>query len=206
MIRDQLMARGIRDPRVLDVLAELPRERFIDPDLEAVAYADRALPIDCGQTISQPYIVALMTEALRLTGNERALEIGTGSAYQAAVLSRLAREVVSIERHEKLFRQATRVLNDLGVTNVRLVLGDGSHGLAAGAPYDRIIVTAAADTMPEELFEQLTAGGILVIPVGDRDSQILRRIEKIDGRPRITDLTACRFVPLVGASTCDTNQ
>ncbi len=198
MIQEQLVARGIRDPRVLDAMASVPRERFVADELQPHAYDDRALPIDCEQSISQPYIVALMTEALELTGSERVFEVGTGSGYQAAILAELAHDVITVERHEPLFRRAAKVLAELGYTNIRLLLSDGSHGLEVGAPFDRIIVTAAADHIPAELFDQLADGGILVIPVGGPGSQVLKRMHKVDGRIESSELTACRFVPLVG--------
>ena len=156
------------------------------------------LPIDCRQTISQPYIVALMTQSLELSGRETVLEIGTGSGYQAAVLAELAARVVSVERHEQLAAQAARTLASLGYRNVTVVVGDGTLGWPAEAPYDRIIVTAAAASLPDALFAQLREGGILVIPVGHRDSQSLVTVRKIDGQPQRAELSGCRFVPLVG--------
>ena len=198
MLRQHLKARGIHDPRLLDAMARIPRERFIDDSLRAEAYADRALAIDCGQTISQPYIVALMTQALALRGDERVLEIGTGSGYQTAILAELARDVVSIERHAALSQQAAARLKELGYDRVKLVVGDGTLGWPAGAPYDRILVAAAAATAPQHLIEQLAPGGILVIPVGGRDQQMLQAIRKVGDEPLIEPLSACRFVPLVG--------
>jgi protein-L-isoaspartate(D-aspartate) O-methyltransferase len=198
MLRTQLRHRGIVDRRVLDAMAKVPRERFVLPTDIDQAYADRALGIDCGQTISQPYIVALMTEALELTGSERVLEIGTGSGYQAAILAELAREVVTVERHAALSAQAAARLTDLGYANVSLAVGDGTLGWPALAPYDRIIVTAMADQCPPPLVEQLVEGGVLVIPLGNRDYQTLEAIRKVDGRPQSRDLSPCRFVPLVG--------
>jgi protein-L-isoaspartate(D-aspartate) O-methyltransferase len=199
MIAEQLRARGIDAPRVLDALARVPRERFVPDWLRRSAYTDRALPIACDQTISQPYIVALMTQALDLQGGERVLEVGTGSGYQAAILAELAREVYSMERHAELSAQAGRVLADLGYRNVTLLVGDGSLGWPAAGPYDRIIVTAAAARCPQALWEQLAAGGRLVIPLGDEDSQILTLLEKCDGAARVSELSPCRFVPLLGA-------
>jgi len=198
MVRRQLAARGIDDPRVLAAMSKVPRERFLPPSLQADAYADRALPIDCGQTISQPFIVALMTQAMRLTGSERVLEIGTGSGYQAAVLAELAGEVVTVERHADLSRRAGTVLAELGYQNVTLVCGDGTLGYPDRAPYDRIMVTAASRDVPPPLFDQLAEGGILVIPLGGRDYQNLQAIERRAGRSVTVDLSPCRFVPLVG--------
>jgi protein-L-isoaspartate(D-aspartate) O-methyltransferase len=199
MITHQLAERGIADARVLGAMARIPRERFVDSGQEDQAYEDRALSIECNQTISQPYMVALMTEALELRGDERVLEIGTGSGYQTAVLAELAARVVSVERHAELSRRAEALLADLGYNNVRLVVGDGSAGWPEEAPYDRIIVTAAASQVPGTLWEQLREGGILVIPVGDREGQTLEAVRKVDGNPRATALSGCRFVPLVGA-------
>jgi len=198
MLRKHLQARGISDARVLDAMARIPREQFIDESLRAEAYSDRALTIACGQTISQPYIVALMTQALALRGNERVLEIGTGSGYQTAILAELARDVVSVERHAALSQQAAGRLLALGHDRVKLVVADGTLGWAADAPYDRILVAAAAATLPRQLIEQLVPGGILVIPLGCRDHQTLQAIHKVGDEPRIELLSACRFVPLVG--------
>jgi protein-L-isoaspartate(D-aspartate) O-methyltransferase len=198
MLRRHLKGRGIRDPRVIEAMERIPRERFIDESLRAAAYADQALGIDCGQTISQPYIVALMTQALALRGDERVLEIGTGSGYQTAILAELAREVVSVERYETLSQQAAERLTELGCDGVTLVVGDGTLGWPAGAPYDRILVAAAAATAPPPLIEQLAPGGILVIPLGTRDQQMLQAIHKVGGELRAETLSACRFVPLVG--------
>jgi protein-L-isoaspartate(D-aspartate) O-methyltransferase len=199
MLRKHLQGRGIVDARVLDAMARVPRERFLDESARADAYADRALAIACGQTISQPYIVALMTQALALRGTERVLEIGTGSGYQTAILAELAAYVVSIERHETLSRHAAAILNELGCTRVKLVVGDGSLGWPTGAPYDRIVVTAAAETPPQHLIDQLTPDGLLVIPLGDRDQQMLQVIRKSGDKMHAESLSACRFVPLVGA-------
>ncbi len=165
----------------------------------ADSYADRALPIDCEQTISQPYMVALMTQALELTGAESVLEIGTGSGYQTAVLAELAAHVTSVERHAELSAHAARILRSLGYTNITLVVGDGTLGWPAGAPYDRIIVTAAAAKLPAPLFAQVCEAGIMVIPLGDADAQVLAAVRKINGEPQLTELSGCRFVPLIGA-------
>jgi len=199
MLRFHLGGRGIRDNRVLAAMAKVPRERFIGSGLRRDAYADHPLPIDCGQTISQPYIVALMTEAAELAGDERVLEVGTGSGYQTAILAELAKEVTSIERHAALSRGAGAVLADLGYTNTTLVVGDGTLGWPASAPYDRILVTAAAARVPPALFDQLAEGGILVIPTGGLETQWLEAVRKVDGQPQRRGLCGCRFVPLVGA-------
>jgi protein-L-isoaspartate(D-aspartate) O-methyltransferase len=198
MLRRHLEGRGIRDRRVLAAMAKVPRERFVQAKFRDSAYADQALGIACGQTISQPYIVALMTQALDLTGRERVLEVGTGSGYQAAVLAELAREVFSIERHETLSQRAGKILADLGYGNVTLAVGDGTLGWPSGAPYDRIVVTAAAARVPPALLEQLGEGGILVIPLGSHEQQMLRVVRKAGGGLAEQDLCACRFVPLVG--------
>jgi len=199
MLRKQLRRRGIHDRQVLAAMAKVPRELFVVEESRADAYADRALPIDCQQTISQPYIVGLMTLALELSGTERVLEIGTGSGYQTAVLAELAREVVSIERHPELARRAAAILGRLEYGNVELIVGDGTLGCPSGAPFDRIIVTAAAADCPPALFDQLVEDGLLVIPLGTRDYQMLQAIRKVDGRPCAVNLSACRFVPLLGA-------
>lgn len=198
MLSAQLIDRGISDPRVLRAMARVPRERFLPPEMQRFAYADNALGIACEQTISQPYIVALMTQALELLGDESVLEIGTGSGYQTAVLAELAHDVVTLERHAVLAEQAATLLREMGYTNVEGHVGDGTLGWPARAPYDRIIVTAAAEHVPPLLFEQLRDGGILVIPVGDLAGQVLEQIIKVDGQPHVRRLSGCRFVPLIG--------
>ena len=202
MVDSQLVQRGITSPRVLAALGKVPRERFVPDDLQDEAYADRALAIDCDQTISQPYIVALMSEALELSGTERVLEIGTGSGYQAAILAELAQSVISLERHASLSEQASRTLAELGYDNFDLAtyVSDGTQGWPAGAPYDRIIVTAAAADVPPALLDELVEGGILVIPLGNSRSQILYAIRKTNGQPQAAELSGCRFVPFVGAA------
>lgn len=199
MVETQLAARGIVDPRVLTAMARVPRERFLPPELRRHAYDDCALPIDCRQTISQPYIVALMTEALGLVGHERVLEVGTGSGYQAAVLAELARDVLTIERHAALSHQAQRTLTELGYENIQFEIGDGTKGYPPAAPYDGIVVAAAAAQCPPALWEQLVEGGTLVIPLGPPGDQVLQAIRKRHGRPDVRVLSPCRFVPLIGA-------
>lgn len=193
-----LRSRGVEDARVLDVMGSVPRERFVLDECENEAYADRALTIECGQTISQPFMVAAMSASMRLSGNEKVLEIGTGSGYQTAVLAELADYVVSVERHRILSEQAARRLEELRYDNVRLVVGDGSLGRADEAPFDRIMVTAAAQNCPQALFDQLVEGGVIVIPVGDRYSQTLEAVRKVDGRREREAILGCRFVPLIG--------
>jgi protein-L-isoaspartate(D-aspartate) O-methyltransferase len=197
MVQQQLRSRGLRDDRVLATMARVPREAFIPEDIAAGAYLDCALPIDCNQTISQPIIVAMMTEALQLTGEEKVLEIGTGSGYQTAILAELAATVFSIERHADLAHQAEKHLKKLGYTNVVIRTGDGSLGWPAEAPFDRIIVTAAAQECPPTLWDQLKDGGILVGPFGPASEQVLYEMHKVGGKPQSRILTGCRFVPLI---------
>jgi protein-L-isoaspartate(D-aspartate) O-methyltransferase len=177
----------------------VPREQFVPEPLRQEAYSDRALSIDCGQTISQPYIVGLMTQALALTGNERVLDVGTGSGYQAAILSRLAAKVITIERHAELSAHAQNVIAPLGYTNIEFIVGDGSLGWPERAPYDAIIVAAAAPQCPPVLFEQLAEGGRICVPVETEQGQKLQVIHKIDGHAQIRWLCNVRFVPLIGA-------
>jgi protein-L-isoaspartate(D-aspartate) O-methyltransferase len=194
---------GIRDPRVLAAIAEVPRERFVPPELRAFAEEDRPLPIGWGQTISQPYIVAFMSEVLRLAGRERVLEIGTGSGYQTAVLAWLARAVWSIEIVRPLAERArATLLDDLGVDNVFLRAGDGALGWPEAAPFDRIIVTAAARDVPPALVTQLAPGGRMIVPVGGQEEvQSLRVFDKgDDGVSLERDVLSVRFVPLTGAA------
>ena len=194
MVRD----RGVIDAKVLRAIAKFPRERFLPPETRAEAALDRAVAIGLDQTISQPYIVGVMTAELDLSGAERVLEVGTGSGYQVAILSVLAREVYTIERHATLSLRARGVLDGLGVTNVRFAIGDGSMGLPEFAPYDRIIVTAGCPAVPPALVEQLAEGGILVAPVGDEEGQQITVLNKIGGQVRSREVLACRFVKLVG--------
>lgn len=195
---EKLAERGITDSRVLQAMAEVPRDRFVAAEYVNQAYADRALPIEAGQTISQPYMVALMTQELRLSGGESVLEIGTGSGYQAAILAKLCRHVTTVERIAELSEKAQLVLAGLKFVNIEFHVGDGSCGWAANAPYDGIIVTAGAPEMPLDLYEQLRFGGRLVIPIGMGRPQILQTIVREEQGPRVTDVCECSFVPLVG--------
>jgi protein-L-isoaspartate(D-aspartate) O-methyltransferase len=199
-LREELELRNITDARVLEAIEQTRRDLFVPESLRHAAYDDSALPISEGQTISQPYIVALMTQELHLAGNEIVLEVGTGSGYQAAILSRLCRTVVTIERIEALSLSAQRVLADLGVRNVIFLIGDGTLGNAEHGPYDRVIVTASAPAVPEPLYEQLKPGGCLVAPIGDESTQELILVEKTDSGPEVTPLCGCRFVKLIGAA------
>ncbi|MBB75391.1 MAG: protein-L-isoaspartate O-methyltransferase [Planctomycetaceae bacterium] len=198
MVSRQLIGRGIRCPRVLQAIGRVPREEFLDPHARCSAYADRALPIACEQTISQPYMVALMTEALALGGCETVLEIGAGCGYQTAVLLEMGVEVISLERHRALARRAQDNLLRLGY-NRRWVIhvADGTQGWPDAAPYDCILLAAAAETCPAPLWRQLKDGGILVAPFGARSQQTLCAIRKVDGARQIDEICACRFVPLV---------
>jgi protein-L-isoaspartate(D-aspartate) O-methyltransferase len=193
-----LRRRGIADQGVLRAMDEVPRERFVEPTFADSAYADQALPIACGQTISQPYVVAYMTEQLEMESHHRVLEVGTGSGYQAAVLSHLAREVVSVERYRTLAEEARERLKALGYENVDIVVGDGFAGVPDRAPYDRIIVTAAAETIPEALLDQLADGGIMILPLGSHDgSQHIIKLTKSVTGIRRENLIPVRFVPML---------
>ena len=193
-----LRRRGIADQAVLRAMDEVPRERFVEPTFADSAYADQALPIACGQTISQPYVVAYMTEQLRMESHHRVLEVGTGSGYQAAVLSHLAREVVSVERYRTLAEEARARVKALGYENVDIVVGDGFAGVPDRAPYDRIIVTAAAETIPEALLDQLADGGIMILPLGSHDgSQHIIKLTKSVTGIRRENLIPVRFVPML---------
>jgi protein-L-isoaspartate(D-aspartate) O-methyltransferase len=193
----QLQRDGITSRSVLRAMSHVPRERFIGSGVQSAAYVDRALPIGCDQTISQPYIVALMTQALQLSGSEKILEVGTGSGYQTAVLAQLAQHVFTIERWPELSERAAHILGELGYHNVSLRVGDGSAGWPEEAPFERIVVTAAAATVPPALMDQLRDEGILVVPVGGREGQVLQSIRKHQGKAIVTELCGCRFVPLV---------
>ncbi len=199
MVRDQIEARGIKDKRLLNVMRKIPRHLFVEEALRDQAYNDYPLPIGEGQTISQPYIVALMTEALELKGQEKVLEIGTGSGYQTAILAELAQSVFTIERVPTLMQRAKAILDSLGYFNVAYKTGNGTLGWPEVAPFQGIIVTAAAPEIPQPYVEQLDIGGKLVIPLGDKFSQVLYKIIKLpDGRIKKQYLCGCRFVPLVG--------
>ncbi len=198
MVADQLRSRDIRDERVLAAMAKVPREAFVGEGLRGRAYEDSPLPIGEGQTISQPYMVALMTELLRLSGVEKVLEIGTGSGYQTAILAELADRVFTIERNPKLAQRARKILEELGYTNILARTGDGTIGWNEFAPYDRIIVTAGAPDIPHSLINQLAIGGIMVVPVGDRIHQDLKVITKTESDTIIKSGGGCVFVPLVG--------
>jgi protein-L-isoaspartate(D-aspartate) O-methyltransferase len=198
MVEDQIRRRGIASPRVLEAMLSVPRHEFVPAEFRADAYADKPLPIGEGQTISQPFMVGAMTEALDLTGSERVLEIGTGSGYQAAVLSLLAREVISVESHTSLALAAQKRLVGLGYSNVHVHNGDGSLGFADAAPYDAILITAAAPEIPPLLASQLREGSRLVIPVGSQESQELLQAWKERGVLHSRILFDCRFVPLLG--------
>jgi protein-L-isoaspartate(D-aspartate) O-methyltransferase len=198
MVARQIRDRGIRSARVLEGMETVPRHLFVVADLARRAYADEPLPIGEGQTISQPFMVAAMAEALLLEGRERVLEVGCGSGYQAAVLSRLVREVVAVETRSALAASARERLVRLGYSNVAVEEGDGSAGWPASAPYDAILVTAAAPEVPQPLVDQLAEGGRLVIPVGGANHQQLLRVAKHAGRTAQQSLYSCRFVPLLG--------
>jgi protein-L-isoaspartate(D-aspartate) O-methyltransferase len=200
MVQRQLVANGIQDPAVLAAMGQVPREAFVPAGKARFAYADTALPIDQGQTISQPYVVALMTEVLELESDDRALEIGTGSGYAAAVLSRIASEVFTVERHARLARQAQARFRQLGYDNIHVRVGDGTLGWAEHAPYDGIVVTAGGPEIPDPLLQQLADGGYLVIPIGARPQiQQLVRVQRTGpARYDHENLGGVRFVPLVG--------
>lgn len=197
MVR-RLEAQGISDKNVLEVMRRIPRHLFIANALWDQAYVDHPVPIDCGQTISQPYIVALMTQALQLTKSDRVLEIGTGSGYQTAILAELAQHVYTIERFSELSEKAQKLLTEAGYTNISFRVGDGTMGWPQEAPFEKIIVTAAAPEVPRPLIEQLAEGGRLVIPVGGRQLQMLLQITKEGEKLRREELCACSFLPLIG--------
>jgi protein-L-isoaspartate(D-aspartate) O-methyltransferase len=199
MVEEQLVPRGIRDPRVLQAMGKIPRHLFLEPELWDRAYEDQPLPIGSNQTISQPYMVALMLEALALKGTERVLEIGTGSAYAAAVLGELCAEVFTIEALKELASRARARLSSLRYKNVSVFMGDGTLGWEEKSPYDRILISAAAPCIPRPLIEQLKIPGYLVFPMGEKDLQILVRIRKDEAGIREEYLGECRFVKLTGA-------
>ncbi len=198
MVDEQIVGRGIRDERLLTVLRRIPRHEFLPDAMRGMAYADNALPIGEGQTISQPYMVALMTELLELTGRERVLEIGTGSGYQAAVLAGLCEKVYTVERVKGLAERARVVLDRLGYKNVAIKVYDGTYGWKEMAPFDAVIVTAGSPDIPAPLVEQLAEGGRMVVPVGERYSQVLLKITKKAGAAVTQNSIPCVFVPLIG--------
>lgn len=199
MVRNQIEKRGLTSPRVLEAMRSVPRHRFVLPEQVDEAYNDTPLPVGWGQTISQPYIVALMTILLRLEGSETVLEIGTGSGYQAAVLARLVRQVYSLELVPALAERSQTTLNNLGVTNVNVQVGDGSRGLPQFAPYEGILVTAAAPIVPQPLLEQLGIGGRLVIPVGKHGEQVLQVWDRLETGWDMEEIVPVAFVPLRGS-------
>jgi protein-L-isoaspartate(D-aspartate) O-methyltransferase len=198
MVEEQLIPRGIKNKKVLDAFYKVQRHRFIPAELALSAYADYPIPIGEGQTISQPYIVALMTELLDLSGEEKILEVGTGSGYQTAILSLLAKNVYSVERFEDLAKRAESLLNELGYANIKLKIGDGTLGWTEEAPFERIIITAASPRIPLPLTEQLAENGKIVAPLGESFSQVLTVAEKKNNRLILREICGCVFVPLVG--------
>lgn len=196
------MQRGIKDSKVLDAFGKIERHEFLADNSKSNAYEDFPVSIGSGQTISQPYIVALMTESLDLSGNEKILEIGTGSGYQTAILAELSKEVYSIERLENLSKRAGVLLDELGYSNIKLKVGDGSLGWPEEAPFDRIIVTAASPQVPLPLTEQLNENGKLILPLGENFGQVLTVIEKKDKKFESRNICGCVFVPLVGKYAC----
>jgi protein-L-isoaspartate(D-aspartate) O-methyltransferase len=199
MVESQLRDRGIRDERVLEAMLRIPRHEFVFEEYKSQAYEDHPIPIGENQTISQPFIVAVSLQALTLQGGESVLEVGTGSGYQTALLAVLARAVYSIERHGTLAHSAEAILAGRGLRNVRIVVGDGSYGLLEFAPYHAILVSAAAPSIPQSLFDQLAEQGRMVIPVGPQHSQELQLVRKLGGQSVINVIEGCRFVPLIGA-------
>ncbi|HEY6839542.1 MAG TPA: protein-L-isoaspartate(D-aspartate) O-methyltransferase [Geobacteraceae bacterium] len=199
MVDAQIVKRGIKDPLVIEAMLKIPRHIFVQEAMAAQAYSDTSLPIGEKQTISQPYMVALMSELLQLTGKEKVLELGTGSGYQAAILATLAGRVYTVERVRSLALQARKALDSLGLLNVNLKIGDGTDGWEEEAPFDAIIVTAGAPDVPRKLLDQLNVGGRLVLPVGSQAEQVLLRLTKeADGTVRREEFTGCRFVKLIG--------
>jgi protein-L-isoaspartate(D-aspartate) O-methyltransferase len=198
MVELQLRQRGIRDARVLEAFLAVPRHEFLPAEKRAQAYDDQPLEIGAGQTISQPYIIAAMLQALALSGTERVLDVGTGSGYVAALLSRLTAKVFTMERHALLMESARSLLMRLGYGNISATVGDGSRGLPEHAPFDGILVSAAAPKVPESLVQQLVENGRLVVPVGGLDSQMLVLLRKQGDNTSVQELDSCRFVPLIG--------
>src|SRR6266478_5332798 len=200
MAESQLRSRGIRDERLLGAMERVPRHEFVEPTYRDQAYEDHPLPIKAGQTVSQPYIVALMLEILQLQPFSKVLEIGTGSGYQTAILAEISTHVYSVERHPQLAYEAGQTLSRLGFTNLILRIGDGGQGLPEYAPFDAIVVSAAAKQIPAPLFAQLREGGRMIIPVGPSEAQELQLVRKREGKPLITLLEGCRFVPLISSA------
>lgn len=199
MVEQQLLVRGIRDRRVLDAMLQVPRHEFVSEEFSSQAYEDHPLPIGKEQTISQPLIIAISLQALELNGSEKVLEVGTGSGYQTALLGLLARQVYSVERHQELADAAERTLRELGFSNVQVSVRDGSQGWKDHSPYDAILVSAAAPSIPRSLVEQLADGGKMVIPVGPPHTQELLLVRRNGPTTTTETVDGCRFVPLVGA-------
>lgn len=198
MVEEQLIPQGINNQRVLDVFKKVERHKFVPEDIRTSAYGDFPVPIGEGQTISQPYIVALMTQSLGLSGEEKVLEIGTGSGYQTAILAELAKEVYSIERFETLADRAINIFDELGYKNIKVKVGDGTLGWPEEAPFDRIIITAASPRIPLPLTEQIKEEGNIILPLEKTFGQMLTLVQKIKGKLESTDICACVFVPLIG--------
>jgi protein-L-isoaspartate(D-aspartate) O-methyltransferase len=198
MVDAQLIPRGIIDDKVLSAFRKVPRHEFVPENIRYSAYDDCALPIGEGQTISQPYMVAIMTELLKLKGDEKVLEIGTGSGYQAAILAELCKQVYTIERMEDLSRRAEKIIKELGYTNIEFFTGDGTEGHEKASPYDGILVTAGCPEIPSPLVDQLAEGGRLVLPLGNRYLQTLTLVTKEKGKIKVEGSIGCVFVPLVG--------
>ena len=198
MVEEQIISRGIKDPKLIAAMKKIPRHLFVEEALQNQAYSDHPLPIGEKQTISQPYMVALMTEALLLTGKEKVLEIGSGSGYQTAILAELSEKVFSIERIRSLAIRARKLVYELGYFNVEIKIFDGTFGWMEESPFDAIMVTAGSPNIPQSMIDQLAMGGRLVIPVGDAYAQDLLRVTKIEGGIKKEDLGGCRFVKLIG--------
>ncbi|MDD4910172.1 MAG: protein-L-isoaspartate(D-aspartate) O-methyltransferase [Candidatus Omnitrophica bacterium] len=203
MVEEQLMRRGISDRKVLELFGRVERHKFVPEGLRSSAYGDFPLAIGEGQTISQPYIVALMTESLRLRETDKVLEIGTGSGYQTVFLAELAKDVYTVEKYDSLSGRAKEIFDGLGYKNIKVRVGDGTDGWREFAPYDKIIVTAAATEVPKPLIEQLKAGGRLLIPIGERYSQVLTAVDKEKEGAREEKICGCVFVPLQGSYSCE---
>ncbi|MBU0599257.1 protein-L-isoaspartate(D-aspartate) O-methyltransferase [bacterium] len=207
MVKNQIVARGIKDPKVIKAILKVERHKFVDEYMQDKAYEDYPLPVGFDQTISQPYMVALMTQCLELKGDEKVLEVGTGSGYQAAILAEICEKVYSIERVANLATRASNlIINDLNYTNVLITVGDGTCGLPQYAPYDRIIVTAASPNIPKFLIEQLSNNGLMVIPIGGSFLQNLTIIRKRDKKIQTQESIGCVFVPLIGKYGWENNK